>query len=86
MFPVGTASLATPSDRSFRQSTLREPRGLLHEAREDKPMVRFRFMRHVPLGHSAQALEAAEEISAVQRVRGWPEGTHRIVVGGPSTR
>lgn len=45
-------------------------------------MVRFRFISQVRLGHFAQALEAAEEMSAVQKARGWPEGSHWIVVGG----
>jgi UDP-N-acetylenolpyruvoylglucosamine reductase len=45
-------------------------------------VVRFRFISQVRMGHFAQALEAAEEMSAVQKARGWPEGTHWIVVGG----
>jgi hypothetical protein len=45
-------------------------------------MVRFRFIRQVRLGQFPRALELAEEMSAVQRDRGWPEGTNWLVVGG----
>jgi hypothetical protein len=46
-------------------------------------MVRFRLVRQVRLGHFPQALEAAEELSALHRDRGWPEGNHWVLVGGP---
>jgi hypothetical protein len=46
-------------------------------------MVRFRLIRQVRLGHFPQALEAAEELSALHRKRGWPEGTHWLAIGGP---
>jgi hypothetical protein len=46
-------------------------------------MVRFRLIRQVRLGHFPKALEAAEALSALQRDRGWPEGTHWLVFGGP---
>jgi hypothetical protein len=46
-------------------------------------MVRFRLIRRVRLGHFPQAVEAAEELSALHRNRGWPEGTHWVLVGGP---
>jgi len=46
-------------------------------------MVRFRLVRQVRLGHFPQALEAADELSALHRERGWPEGTNWIVLAGP---
>jgi hypothetical protein len=46
-------------------------------------MVRFRLIRQVRLGHFPEAFEATEELSALHRNRGWPEGTHWVVVGGP---
>jgi hypothetical protein len=57
--------------------------GLFHDATEGKPMVRFRLIRQVRLGHFPKALEAAEDLSALQRERGWPGGTHWLGFGGP---
>jgi hypothetical protein len=55
----------------------------VEEDKEGWLMVRFRLVRQVRLGHFPQALEAADELSALHRDRGWPEGTNWIVVGGP---
>jgi hypothetical protein len=47
-------------------------------------VVRLRLIRQVRQEHYRQALEVAEEMSAIQRDRGWPEGTHWLGVGGPA--
>jgi hypothetical protein len=47
-------------------------------------MVRLRLIRQVRQEHYRQALEVAEEMSAIQRDRGWPEGTHWLGFAGPT--
>jgi hypothetical protein len=47
-------------------------------------MVRLRLLRQVRQEHYRQALEVAEEMSAIQRDRGWPEGTHWLGFAGPA--
>jgi hypothetical protein len=47
-------------------------------------MVRSRLIRQVRHEHYRQALEVAEEMSAIQRDRGWPEGSHWLGFTGPA--
>lgn len=47
-------------------------------------MVRLRLIRQVRHEHYRHALEVAEEMSAIQRDRGWPEGTHWLNFAGPA--
>jgi pantothenate kinase len=47
-------------------------------------MVRLRLIRQVRQEHYRQALEVVEEMSAIQRDRGWPEGTHWLGFAGPA--
>jgi hypothetical protein len=47
-------------------------------------MVRLRSIRRVRQEHYRRALEVAEEMSAIERARGWPEGTHWLGFGGPA--
>jgi pantothenate kinase len=47
-------------------------------------MVRLRLIRQVRQEHYRQALAVAEEMSAIQRDRGWPEGTHWLGFAGPA--